>query len=336
MPSFKRSLLAVLAFVTIIGSTVVGMAPAGAASGFFEGSVVRAYDAEAEMLDTINRTRAQYGLSALENRDWGQYEQYLNCIAEDNASQAGLEHYPSSCGQSFVEAEILAARYSSFSGGSTNTLVQQWNESTGHRRIMLAANADFANVGVFCIGNTSWAIAWIGRDSGGITSNNTPMQSIDNSFFTDNDYRCKNSAPQPVNNPLAAFQPAESIETLVNRPDFDKPEADVLRLYRAFFRRDAELGGANYWLSLSAAGATIDQISYQFAASEEFGNTYGDVNNRDYLAILYSNILDREPDGDGFNYWLGLMDSGELNRGGVVRWIAANDEFINRHKYGGH
>jgi hypothetical protein len=139
-----------------------------------------------------------------------------------------------------------------------------------------------------------------------------------------------------VNNPFSAYTPADSLESLVTQPGFDKPEADVLRLYRAFFRRDADLGGANYWLGLSATGATIDLISYQFAASQEFQNAYGDVSNSDYLAILYNNILDREPDGDGFNYWLELMNSGELDRGGVVRWIAANDEFINSHQYGGY
>lgn len=334
MGSRKRLLAATFALLTMFGSTLVGVEPV-AAAGFFEGDVVRAYDAEVEMLDTINRTRAQYGQAPLANKDWGQFEGYLNCIAAENADQGRLEHYPDSCDQGFVEAEILAARFGS-GGASTNTLVQQWNESTGHRQIMMAANADFASVGVFCIGNTSWAIAWIGADNGNITSNTAPLQPIDNSFFTDNDYRCRNSATEPVNDPLAAHTPAESLEELVNQPGFDKPEADVLRLYRAFFRRDADIGGANYWLGISANGATIDQISFEFAASQEFQNTYGNVNNRDYLAILYSNILDREPDGEGFNYWLDLMNSGELDRGGVVRWIAANDEFINRHQYGGH
>lgn len=318
-----------------IASAIVGVAPASASSEFFGGEVVRALDAEAEMLDTINRVRAQYGLTALRNQPWGQFEDYLNCLAVDNASRQGLAHYPSSCGQGVIEAEILAARFDSFSGGSTNLLVKQWNESTGHRQIMLGANADYAYVGVFCIGNTSWAVSWIGTDSGLVNNNTTAPQNIEAPFFTDNDYNCKDSAPVPHNGPLGAFSPATSVSELVTRHDFDTSDADVLRLYRAFFRRDAEIGGANYWLGLSAVGVSIDSISAEFALSQEFVNTYGSVDNRQYLEILYQNILGRQPDATGFNYWLGQLDSGALDRGGVVRWIAANDEFINRHLYGG-
>ena len=321
--------------LTAIASTIVGVAPASAASGFFGGEVVRAHDAEAEMLDTINRVRAQYGLSSLRNQDWGQYEDYLNCLAADNASIGGLEHYPSSCGQSIVEAEILAARYDSFNGGSTNLLVKQWNESTGHRQTMLAANADYAYVGVFCIGHTSWAVSWIGADNEQITSNTTAPQDIGAPFFTDNDYHCKDSAPEPQNGPLGAYVPGDSLDAIVNRDGFDTADADVLRLYRAFFRRDPEVGGANYWLGLTALGVSIDAISAEFALSEEFNNTYGSVNNRTYLEILYQNILGRQPDAEGFDYWLGQLNSGALDRGGVVRWISANDEFINSNLYGG-
>ena len=46
-----------------------------------------------------------------------------------------------------------------------------------------------------------------------------------------------------------------------------------------------------------------------------------------------SNVLGRYYDQAGFHYWLGLLETGQLNRGGVVRWIAANNEFIDKHPY---
>ncbi len=336
MALFSRLLFAACAILIILGTAVVGVAPVGAAGGFFAGSVERAHDAEAEMLDTINRTRAEYGLGALRSQDWGEYEGYLDCIATQNAAQAALEHYPTSCGQGFVEAEILAARYNSGSGASTNTLVKQWNESDGHRRIMLAANADYAYVGVFCIGNTSWAVSWIGTDEGHVTQNYAAEQNIPASFFTDNDYRCNDSEPVPVNNPLRAFEPAATIEELIAQEDFDKPEADILRLYLAFFNRQAEIIGANYWIGLNSSGVSIDRISAEFAVSQEFQNTYGAVDNEGYLQILYQNVLGRQPDPAGFNYWLGLLNNGDLDRGGVVRWIANDVEFTQTNLYNGH
>ncbi len=333
--SFRKVRVAALAIVVGLGSAVISIGPVGA-SGFFSGDVVRAYDAEAEMLDTINRVRTDvYDLAPLENKEWGGFESYLNCVVSENTANAQLAHYPPSCGQGFVEAEILAARYSSSSGGSTNALVGQWNESDGHRRIMLAANADEAYVGVFCIGKTSWAIAWIGNSNGGITPNTTPKQTQPSSFFTDNDYNCNDSAPVPKNDPIRAFSPADTIEALITRTDFTTEDADVLRLYLAFFDREAEIGGANYWLGVSAQGNSIDAISSQFAISAEFENTYGSADNNRYLEILYQNVLGRQPDAAGFNYWLAFLDSGDLDRGSVVRWVAANDEFISNHLYNG-
>ena len=51
--------------------------------------------------------------------------------------------------------------------------------------------------------------------------------------------------------------------------------------------------------------------------------------------MIYANVLNRPPDNQGFEYGLGLLNDGQLNRGGVVRWIAANPEFRNNHLYGG-
>ncbi len=240
----NTALAAFLAILVAFGSTVMGVAPAGA-SGFFSGEAARAYDAEPEMLDTINRLRSDiYGLAPLANKEWGDFEGYLNCVAQENSANARLAHYPASCNQAFVEAEILAARYSSGAGGSTNALVNQWNESDGHRQIMLAANANQASVGVYCIGNTSWAIAWISNSNGSISQNFAAKQQQPDSFFTDNDYNCQGSTPVPKNNPIGAYTPADSIEALITRSDFTTKQADLLRLYLAFFDREAGITGA--------------------------------------------------------------------------------------------
>ncbi len=109
----------------------------------------------------------------------------------------------------------------------------------------------------------------------------------------------------------------------------------MLRLYRAFFQRDPDIDGANYWLERSRRGLSIDEISYSFAASEEFDNTYGSVDNRQYLEILYGNVHGRATDPAGVDYWLAALEDGRLSRGGVVRWIAAGEEFERNNPYGG-
>lgn len=129
-----------------------------------------------------------------------------------------------------------------------------------------------------------------------------------------------------------AASETDSIEDLLTSCDYNSAvQGDVLRLYRAFFNRDPDLAGAKYWLAVNRNGNSLDQIAEQFALSGEFANAYADSSNTEFLAAVYSNVLGRDYDQAGFDYWLGLLDNEQLTRGGVVRWVAANDEF--RAKY---
>ncbi len=126
---------------------------------------------------------------------------------------------------------------------------------------------------------------------------------------------------------------ATSVAELAYALDFSQDDANVLRLYWAFFNRMPDLGGAQYWLELSRNELTLDEIAEYFSRSEEFGLRYGEVNSEEFLAIVYQNVLGRTYDQGGFDYWLGLLDSGDLTRGGTVRWVAASAEFIGEHPY---
>ncbi len=119
---------------------------------------------------------------------------------------------------------------------------------------------------------------------------------------------------------------ADSEELLVGH-------ADVLRLYWAFFNRDPDSDGANYWIAQFDEGATLDDIAFSFAGSEEFTNTYGDTVDRQFVKIVYRNVLGRSPDTEGFNYWVGLLAEPAVSRVDVVRWISASSEFIGAHPY---
>ncbi len=125
---------------------------------------------------------------------------------------------------------------------------------------------------------------------------------------------------------------ATSVAELSLSADFTAEHANVLRLYWAFFNRDPDLSGAKYWIGISKV-ASLDTIAIQFAASAEFKQTYGSVDDRRYVEILYGNVLGRTPDAGGFNYWYGLVIEGKLTRGSVVRWVSASQEFKSRKPY---
>ena len=127
---------------------------------------------------------------------------------------------------------------------------------------------------------------------------------------------------------------AATLQELVEAADYDPAtHGSVLRLYWAFFNREPDIGGAQYWIDINSQGYTLDQIAEYFTASQEFANNYAGTSNQQYLEAVYSNVLGRYYDQAGFHYWLGLLETGQLNRGGVVRWIAANNEFIDKHPY---
>lgn len=135
--------------------------------------------------------------------------------------------------------------------------------------------------------------------------------------------------------PAARMVDAGTLDQLTTAEDFYQNYATVLRLYKAFFDRDPDIEGAKYWIYIYRRGADVSEIADQFARGAEFQNTYGQTSNAQFLDTVYGNVLDRGSDEAGTAYWLERLDSGALTRGGVVRWIAANEEFVNANRFPG-
>ena len=85
----------------------------------------------------------------------------------------------------------------------------------------------------------------------------------------------------------------------------------VFRIYNAAFDRFPDADGLAYWISKNRSKEnTYRQTCASFVISNEFKNTYGDeLNNESYIKNLYNNVLNREPDNNGYNYWLNQLNS---------------------------
>jgi len=96
--------------------------------------------------------------------------------------------------------------------------------------------------------------------------------------------------------------------------DIDANAGQVCRLYKAAFDRTPDTPGLGYWIKEFDAGAnTMLGIANGFIASTEFRTLYGSANtvtDRDFITLLYNNVLDRVPDQAGFEYW-----EAEISRG---------------------
>jgi hypothetical protein len=107
----------------------------------------------------------------------------------------------------------------------------------------------------------------------------------------------------------------------------DSGEARITRLYRAFFLRQPDGAGLQYWSGQARSGVPLQAIAAAFAASAEFEGRYGSLSNTAFVQLVYDNVLGRTADAGGLAYWTGLLASG-ADRGSVMIGFSESPEFI--------
>ncbi len=89
---------------------------------------------------------------------------------------------------------------------------------------------------------------------------------------------------------------------------------------------DYDAEGLAYWYDVMSRGLlTPAQVANYFALSDESRMKYPD--NAGYEAMLYRLYMDRHYEQEGFDYWLGLLDSCTLTREQVNYYFGISPEF---------
>ena len=86
----------------------------------------------------------------------------------------------------------------------------------------------------------------------------------------------------------------------------------LTQIYNASFKRLPDLDGLRYWISNFISGKDDERaVASSFLASAEFKERYGeDVSNESYVNTLYINVLGRDYDQTGYDYWLSNLNNG--------------------------
>ncbi len=101
--------------------------------------------------------------------------------------------------------------------------------------------------------------------------------------------------------------------------DLDGTAGQTYRLYKAAFDRAPDQAGLGHNINLVDQGLGIYDLANAFIGSAEFQATYGDnVDDTQFLTLLYNNVLNRGPDNAGLQGWLDLLSSGEQTRQQVL------------------
>ncbi len=104
-------------------------------------------------------------------------------------------------------------------------------------------------------------------------------------------------------------------------------ERSVERLYLAYFDRLPDDAGLAYWNGEVAGGRSLASVSEQFARSPEFATLYGALSNAEFVELVYQNVLGRSPEAEGLTHWTSQLDTGALDRGGVMLGFSDSEEF---------
>ena len=242
-----------------------------------------------EFLQQLNAERAARGIAPL--------------IQDSSLSSGALSWADTIAGrQTLVHSGAPVAEIIGY-GGRTGSISQAWMKSSSHRNLIVDPNLGYAGVGVACDSSGRlWAVVQFRR--------------IDTRLGTQS-----SSSQSPVMTPSASGSTCGSVSSsTVN---------SIKRLYSAYFLRSADSTGLAYWKSESSAGVTIPEMSEMFAGSLEFKNRYGNLSNRDFVRMVYINVMGREPDSGGYSYWLGKL-SGSMSRGGMMTYFSESPEYRSR------
>ena len=102
----------------------------------------------------------------------------------------------------------------------------------------------------------------------------------------------------------------------------------MFRLYNASFKRLPDADGLKYWIGKYSSGENDERaVASSFLASKEFKQLYGEnVSDSTYVNTMYQNVLGRDADSGGLNYWLGQLSSGAETRYEVLLGFSESAE----------
>ncbi|MCQ2483519.1 MAG: DUF4214 domain-containing protein [Clostridia bacterium] len=155
-------------------------------------------------------------------------------------------------------------------------------------------------------------------------------------YDNDKDHVCNvcgfdKTAPTPT----PTVDPAAFVTT--TPPAFPASELSVgdfvTRCYKVALDREPDEAGYASWCDkLNNGKACGAQVGYGFIFAQEYSNKK--TTNEQFVKDLYAMFFGREPDNEGYNYWLGLLNKNET-REKVFAGFANSQEFtILCEKYG--
>lgn len=110
-------------------------------------------------------------------------------------------------------------------------------------------------------------------------------------------------------------------------------EAQLYRIYLGALGRIPDIDGFNWWMNQFQQSKTFDHLLIGFYVSDEFRsksdtNRDGVISNAELLTHLYTNVLNREPDQEGYNWWMNSIINAGVQPQQVIFNFTQSDEYV--------
>ncbi len=134
-------------------------------------------------------------------------------------------------------------------------------------------------------------------------------------------------APVSSSSSSVSSAPASAPVTQVAGATRNGAEGFVDRLYEDALNRNADATGRLYWINLlNTKAKSGTEVANGFLHSVEFISR--DLDNAEFVNILYTVFFDRKPDGEGFRNWMIALENG-ATRSEVISGFTSSEEWNN-------
>jgi hypothetical protein len=111
-----------------------------------------------------------------------------------------------------------------------------------------------------------------------------------------------------------------ALDALTGLASLDRQDVEaIIELYIAYFDRAPDALGLNFWGTSFANGISLQEMAALFADQEETRTLYSDAaSNEQFASSVYMNVLGRQADQDGLEFWTNALDSGNVSRDAFI------------------
>lgn len=93
----------------------------------------------------------------------------------------------------------------------------------------------------------------------------------------------------------------------------------LTELYIAYFNRAADALGLSFWATaFEINGFSFEEIADLFFTQPETVALYSGVSDADFVTAVYNNVLGRNPDQAGFDFWTGQLGAGTVTASSFI------------------